>query len=233
MSRGVEANGAGGRAPAATRREMLAWGVGGLLTAGLAGSAGAQAIGPAVLQTVRRQPAAPPSPGLARINPILLERAKAALARNPRVTQRDVIAIADYGRPSSLPRFHIVDFVGGRSTDFLVAHGRGSDPEHLGWLQYWSNSFGSLASSRGTYLTGERYTGRYGLSVRLDGLDYTNDLARERAIVVHGADYVGPHMNVYYGKMGRSEGCFAVPNQDLYGVMARLGPGHMIYADKI
>jgi len=217
----------------ATRRELLRLGAGSLLAAGMAGAAGAQGIGPAVLRTARSQAEQTRAAGLARVNPILLERAKAALARNKRVHHRDVIAIADYSRPSSLPRFHVVDLVSGRTTDFLVAHGRGSDPDHLGWLQYWSNAPGSLASSRGAYLTGERYTGKYGLSVRLDGLDYTNNLARERAIVVHGADYVGPHMLTQFGKMGRSEGCFAVSTHDLYGVMARLGPGHMVYADKV
>ena len=120
----------------------------------------------------------------------------------------------------------------GRVTSFLVAHGRGSDPEHSGWLQSFSNSHGSLATSRGAYVTGERYSGKYGLSLRLRGLDDSNDQAFERAIVIHGAGYVGEHMIRDYGKLGRSEGCFAVAQTDLYGVMARLPSGHMIFADK-
>ena len=219
------------------RRDLLRLGAGGVLAAGFAGAgavgAGAQGLDSAIAGIARREADAYRNRNLVGVNPVLLERARAALARHgPSVRRQDVIAIADYGRPSSLPRFHIVDLVSGRTQHFLVAHGRGSDPAHLGWLQYWSNSFGSLASSRGAYVTGERYTGKYGLSVRLDGLDYSNDLARERAIVVHGADYVGTHMISTYGKLGRSEGCFAVPRTDLYGVMARLGPGHMIWADK-
>ena len=217
----------------ASRRDLLRLGAGGLATLGLAGSAGAQGLDSSIARIAREEAEAYRRRNLVGVNPVLLERAKAALARHARhFRHRDVIAIADYGRPSSLPRFHIVDLVSGRTSNFLVAHGRGSDPAHVGWLQYWSNAPGSLASSRGAYVTGERYTGRYGLSVRLDGLDYSNDLARERAIVVHGADYVGPHMIAEYGKLGRSEGCFAVPQADLYGVMARLAPGHMIWADK-
>jgi hypothetical protein len=45
-------------------------------------------------------------------------------------------------------------------------------------------------SSLGVYKTAETYNGKHGLSLRLDGLSPTNSKARERAVVVHGADYV-------------------------------------------
>ena len=167
------------------------------------------------------------------VTPALLARVRAALAQHGgRVTRPELVAVADFNRPSSLPRFHMLDMANGRAKSFLVAHGRGSDPEHSGWVQQFSNSHGSLATSRGAYVTGERYTGRYGLSLRLDGLDWSNDTAFDRAIVVHGADYVGEHMIRDHGKVGRSEGCFAVAERDLYAVLARLTPGHMIFADK-
>lgn len=172
-------------------------------------------------------------PGVSGVRPALLARARAALVQHGAlVRERGLLGIADFNRQSADARFHIVNMVDGRVTSFLVAHGRGSDPTHSGWVQYFSNEEGSLATSRGAYLTGARYTGKYGLSLRLDGLDYTNSNASERAIVVHGADYVGEHMVRDYGKVGRSEGCFAVAKADLYGVLARLSPGHMIYADK-
>lgn len=172
-------------------------------------------------------------PGVSGVRPALLARARAALAQHgTRIRERGLLGIADFNRQSADARFHIVNMLDGRVTSFLVAHGRGSDPAHSGWVQYFSNEEGSLATSRGAYLTGERYTGKYGLSLRLDGLDYSNSNASQRAIVVHGADYVGEHMIREYGKVGRSEGCFAVARVDLYGVLARLSPGHMIYADK-
>lgn len=172
-------------------------------------------------------------PSVAGVRPALLARARAALVRHgARVRERGLLGIADFDRQSADARFHIVNTVSGRVTSFLVAHGRGSDPAHSGWVQYFSNEQGSLATSRGAYLTGERYTGKYGLSLRLAGLDDSNSNASERAIVVHGAAYVGEHMIRDHGKLGRSEGCFAVSMNDLYGVLARLSPGHMIYADK-
>lgn len=209
----------------------------GFLKAGLAAAAGltigsaAQATGPlmpAVLKLPRRF-----EPRVAGIRPELLARARAALMQHGHaITRPELIGIADYTNQSAQSRFHLVDMLGGRVTSFLVAHGRGSDPDHSGWVQNFSNSVGSLASSRGAYATGERYTGKYGLSLRLAGLDYSNSNALERAIVVHGANYVSEQMIRDHGKLGRSEGCFAVPEKDLYAVLARLTPGHMIFADK-
>lgn len=209
----------------------------GFLKAGLAAAAGltvgsaASATGPlmpAVLKLPRRF-----EPGVDGVRPALLARARAALSQHGRsISRPELIGIADYTQQSAQARFHLVDMVSGRVTSFLVAHGRGSDPSHSGWVQYFSNAQGSLASSRGAYVTGDRYTGKYGLSLRLSGLDYSNDNALERAIVVHGAPYVSEQMIRDHGKLGRSEGCFAVPESDLYAVLARLTPGHMIYADK-
>src|SRR3546814_16655006 len=75
----------------------------------------------------------------------------------------------------------------GRMTAHHVAHGRGSDPTHCGWLQNFSNEYESLATSRGAYVTGDFYNGKYGYSLRLSGLDPTNSNALGRAIVVHSA----------------------------------------------
>jgi hypothetical protein len=69
--------------------------------------------------------------------------------------------------------------------------------------------------------------------MRLEGLDATNSNALARAIVVHGAWYVSEAMAGGLGVLGRSEGCFAVANSSLSEVMSALGPGRLIYADKV
>jgi len=168
------------------------------------------------------------------LRPELFTRALAAMDRHrSSIPRRDLIAIADFDAPSSLPRFHFVNTLNGRSTSLLVAHGRGSDPAHTGWLSRFSNQDGSLASSAGAYLTGDVYYGKHGRSRRLVGLDRTNCNAETRGIVVHAAWYVSPELVRDHGKLGRSEGCFAVSEADLEQVLTRLGSGRMIYADKV
>ncbi len=145
----------------------------------------------------------------------------------------DRVGIVDFSLPSWAPRFALVDMVAGTTEWLPVTHGRGSDPVHEGWVRQVSNRPGSLASSRGAYRTGEYYVGKHDISMRLDGLDPDNHLARDRAIVVHGAWYAEPDMIARHGKLGRSEGCFAFGAAINAMVLDRLGPGRLLFADYI
>lgn len=177
-------------------------------------------------------PAAPLAP--IGIDPQLFARAKAALDRHTATVQkRDRIGIADFSQASRDARFHIVDLASGRVDSHRVAHGRGSDRAHTGWLEQFSNDFGSNATSNGAYSTADFYHGKYGLSMRLHGLDWSNNNALDRAIVVHQAWYAEADMIGIHGKLGRSEGCFAFARDSHFEVMRSLGEGRMIYADKL
>lgn len=168
------------------------------------------------------------------IDPALLQRALRAYERHGnQLSARDFIGIADFSAPSRIPRFHILDMASGKSQSLLVAHGRGSDPDHSGWVERFSNLPGSAASSQGAYLTRDTYQGKHGRSRRLVGLDPDNNNAEARAIVIHAAWYVSLDMVRQHGKLGRSEGCFAFSEDDLATVLDRLGPGRLLYADKI
>nr|WP_281352804.1 murein L,D-transpeptidase catalytic domain family protein [Parasphingorhabdus halotolerans] len=80
--------------------------------------------------------------------PKLLAKARAALDTHGKlIAHKDIIGIADYSLHSSKRRFHLVDLMNGRTTSLLVAHGKGSDRKHSGWLQQFSNVPGSEASS--------------------------------------------------------------------------------------
>jgi len=92
---------------------------------------------------------------------------------------------------------------------------------------------GSAASSAGAYLVGGGYFGKHGRSQRLIGLDPENSNAEARAIVIHGASYVSEDVARASGRIGRSQGCFAVAQADIAQVLNRLGPGRLIYAAKI
>jgi hypothetical protein len=168
------------------------------------------------------------------INPALLARARAAFDLHRSViTHGDIVGIADFSRPSNEPRFYLLDTASGRVSSHYVAHGRGSDPDHSGWLERFSNAINSEASSNGGYLTGDYYPGKYGRSLRLSGLDPSNSNAEARAIVVHSAWYAEPEVAAEHGKLGRSEGCFALSYNSLQQVLQQLGPGRFLYADKI
>ena len=216
------------------RREMLrlgAVGVGGVMLSSAASSVGL----PSVVYQPPRAPM-PPVPAAPRaplgIDQRLFERARAALDIH-RIYQRDWIGIADFSQPSRDPRFHLVHLPSGSAQSFRVAHGSGSDPAHTGFLERFSNRPGSEATSNGTYTTSDTYHGKYGLSMKVRGHDWSNNMAESRAIVIHNAWYAEPDMVEAHGKLGRSQGCFAFSRADQWQVMQRLGGGRMIYADKI
>lgn len=168
------------------------------------------------------------------IRPELFQRAMAALQQHgSRIRQQDRIAIADFSLPSSRLRFHLVDLHNGATRSMLVAHGIGSDPEHTGMLQRFSNEVNSEATSEGAFLAANYYVGKHQLSQRLIGLDPTNNNALDRAIVIHGAWYSNSDMIAAHGKLGRSQGCFAVGEKELDKVFTLLGEGRMIYATKV
>jgi len=168
------------------------------------------------------------------IDPRLHRRALDALEQHrDSISYRDYIGVADFSLPSRTPRFHLVNLADGSVRSHLVAHGRGSDPSHTGWLERFSNEPRSNATSAGAYRTGSLYVGAHGRSMRLEGLDPTNSNALSRAIVVHGAWYVNEEMIGHSGMLGRSQGCLAVADSSLTEIMARLGPGRLIYAGKV
>ena len=169
----------------------------------------------------------------AKVAPSLIERAQLALERHrDNIAHRDFVGVADFSLHSRTPRFHLVNLTDGSVRSYLVAHGRGSDPDHTGWLERFSNEPRSNATSAGAYRTGDSYVGAHGHSLRLDGLDPTNSNAASRAIVVHGAWYVSEAMIGHSGVLGRSQGCFALANSSVGEVISTLGSGRLIYADK-
>jgi L,D-transpeptidase catalytic domain len=197
-------------------------------------------LGSAVLglASVAARPALPrvaqPAGAAGALAPALRERALAALEQHREaVPCRDYVAIADFALHSRTPRFHVLRLGDGSVRSYLVAHGRGSDPTHSGWLERFSNQPHSFATSAGAYRTDACYVGAHGRSIHLDGLDSSNSNAAARAIVVHGAWYVSAEMVGHTGMLGRSEGCFAVAESSLDEILSCLGPGRLIYADKV
>ncbi len=123
---------------------------------------------------------------------------------------RQILTIIDFSRKSSQKRLWIVDLASNKLLfNTLVAHGQGSGGD---MATSFSNLENSHQSSLGFYITSETYFGKHGFSMKLEGMDKGfNTNARDRAVVVHGADYVSQSFINKTGRLGRSHGCPALP----------------------
>lgn len=162
----------------------------------------------------------------------LMERAAAALdIHGHRITRRDRMYLVDFKKFSGDERLYEVDLEGGSVTLMRTSHGRGSDPTHTGFATSFGNTPDSHMSSVGAYATaGASHGAQQGPNVLLDGLEYSNNMARERAIIIHGADYADPDFLAREGKLGRSYGCFSVSHADLPALRERMGEGRLLFA---
>ncbi|MEP1142680.1 MAG: murein L,D-transpeptidase catalytic domain family protein [Henriciella sp.] len=136
------------------------------------------------------------------------------------------LSVIDYRAPSNVPRYFLIDTADMSAQAFLVAHGRGSDPDYDGMADQFSNIEGSKMTSLGAFVTGKTYYGAHGLSLKLKGLSPQNDLAEQRLIVIHGADYV----NAGRGVLGRSWGCPALERDVAERVIPLIKGGSFLYA---
>lgn len=205
----------------------------GRVLAQVSGGAPVPMVSSPVVQDAASVAPAPYVPSPAYLRRILEIAARERNRAAAKIWRSDIVGVADFAQPSSRPRLHFANLEDGTIRSFLVAHGKGSDPEHSGYLRNFSNVPGSEATSRGGYLTCEWYRGKYGTSIRLEGLDPDNSHALSRAIVMHPARYVDPSMIDRWGKIGRSEGCFAMAQGDFNEALVRLSGGRLLFADRI
>lgn len=167
------------------------------------------------------------------LSPDAFERAYAGFSKVN--FHKPVLAIADFSQSSKSKRFYLIDLQEMKvKLQTYVAHGRNSGEE---FARQFSNKDGSFQSSLGLYTTLNTYIGKHGLSLRLQGLEEgINNRAESRAIVIHGADYVSENFIRASGRLGRSQGCPAVPMEVRDKVIGFLkgGAGLFLYAsDKV
>lgn len=152
------------------------------------------------------------------------DKAVAFYARNRASLENPRYAtLVDFSKHSSKRRLFLFDLSNGRVETHNVSHGKNSDPDNNGTATKFSNSPGSQMSSLGAYKTLRTYNGGHGYSLRLDGLETTNDNALSRAIVVHPANYVSDS-----GRAGRSWGCPALDPRISKGVIDKIRNGSLL-----
>lgn len=119
----------------------------------------------------------------------------------------DICFLLDMSLPSGQNRFFVYD-IGKDTIQYagLVTHGN--------CFQYWlegrrySNVVGSGCTSLGKYKIGNSYTGKFGYSYKLYGLDSTNNNAYERTVVLHSHSCVPD--NETSEEICQSNGCTTV-----------------------
>jgi hypothetical protein len=136
------------------------------------------------------------------------------LLKEKGLIQKDILTLVDFSLSSNIKRLWVIDLDTNTILyNSLVAHGRNTGEE---FANSFSNSNSSYKSSLGFYATGEVYSGKHGMSLKLDGLEKgINDNARERGVVMHSANYVSNSFIKCNKRLGRSQGCPAVPQESL------------------
>lgn len=136
------------------------------------------------------------------------------LLKEKGLIQKDILTLVDFSLSSNVKRLWVIDLSNNTILyNSLVAHGRNTGEE---FANSFSNANSSFKSSLGFYATGETYRGKHGMSLRLDGLEKgVNNNARERGVVMHSANYVSNSFIKCNKRLGRSQGCPAIPQESL------------------
>lgn len=133
-----------------------------------------------------------------------------SLMKSEHIEKSNLLSIADMSQSSNAKRLYVIDMENKKVLfNTYVAHGRNSGEE---FAASFANKNNSYKSSLGFYVTGNTYQGVHGTSMRLKGVEEgINDIAEQRGIVMHGASYVSESFIQQHGRLGRSQGCPAVP----------------------
>lgn len=165
--------------------------------------------------------------GLSKEAMLYAYKGQQVLARQGALDKENILTVVDFSQPSSQKRMYIIDVKNFKLLmNTYVAHGKNSG---LQFAEKFSNKVESLQSSLGFYVTTKTYFGKHGLSLRLSGKDKGfNDNAEKRAVVVHGAPYIG-ESRADAAYMGRSFGCPAVPQSQSSKVINLIKDGSTLF----
>lgn len=144
----------------------------------------------------------------------------------PKIRNGNFVSVIDFTKHSGQPRLFVIDVKKGSVDAIHVAHAKNSDPDDNGTATTFGNVPDSKKSSLGSYLINEKYYGKYGASMKLDGLENSNSMVRARSIVMHPSNYVSDSRS----KQGRSWGCPAVPYAWINILIDRLRDGSFMFA---
>ncbi len=133
------------------------------------------------------------------------------LSKSGKLQNSGIVTIADYSQSSNKKRLYVIDLKNKKLLfNTYVAHGRNTGEE---FARSFSNKVGSFKSSLGFYVTENPIIGSHtGFALTINGVEKGfNDNAEKRAIIIHAADYATEDFIRKNGRLGRSQGCPALP----------------------
>jgi len=149
------------------------------------------------------------------------------LQQEGKLTNNKYLTIIDMSISANTERFFIINMETYQlEHKSLVAHGKNTGGEYA---KQFSNIVSSYKTSLGFYKTAETYTGKHGHSLRLDGLEFSNNKARERAVVIHEAKYVSNSYIQKNGRLGRSFGCPSLPKKNYKTIISKIKNGSCLF----
>ncbi|GEM_PF-2405302 len=150
--------------------------------------------------------------------------------KNNKVENKNILTIVDFTVSSAKDRLYVINLQSGCVLMSLpVSHGKNSGVNSP-WATKFSNKANSLQSSLGVFVTQSTYFGQHGFSLRIKGLEDSNNQAFSRSVVVHAANYVTPDFIKRFGRAGTSWGCFAVDPNESKNLINYIKGGSVLYA---
>lgn len=152
-----------------------------------------------------------------------------SLLQQGKINSKQLLTIIDFSKPSTKKRFYTIDLASMQVKYYTyVSHGKNTGENEA---KAFSNIVHSNQSSLGFFTTAETYIGSKGYSLKLDGLEKgINDKVRDRAVVIHEAEYVSEGWIQKYGRLGRSQGCPALPIGQSKTIINAIKDGTLIFA---
>jgi hypothetical protein len=140
-----------------------------------------------------------------------------------------ILVIIDFTKHSAKKRFFVIDLKERKlSHSTYVSHGLNSGGSYA---NVFSNELDSNKTSLGFMVTNETYFGKNGFSLRLDGMiKGLNDNLRRRHIVIHSSAYANQDFIEVNHRLGRSNGCFAIPEDVAGEIIKMIKGGAIVYS---
>jgi hypothetical protein len=149
----------------------------------------------------------------------IVNLAKVSYAKYQEMLSTRRVIVIDFTRPMETERLFVVDLDSNKIIKSTkVCHGKGSGMTSV--PTDFSNQVDSKKSSLGYMVTAESYRGAYGYSMRVDGLEPSNNNVRKRAIVFHNSEVQSTAW---------SWGCFSIPEIDCKEVINLTKNGSLMY----